>query len=595
MEVLALPDADRSTGSPAAASPPTRQQAGATGVARWWIDECGWPVFGVSPRLDEDGKWIKAPGFGGQPLPDGDEAPLLDRSKGGYHQATATADNARLVVRPDSWIASPLPPWVIALDVDKPDDFAAAVEEPLGAVWSDFEARALVVATRWPDERRRYVIGRVPNLDNRVCNRSGQIIPGVDVKGGLTGAGTKDGYVMCAAPGQQRPDGKGEYRILHGDPRALADFPPGVLNHLADYAPARDPEAPPPAGLGAHGGIVLRTENMRAAAAARPPEEVVEPGRYPYLFQQACAWFDGGAVHELGLSLAEQVNARFPDPTTPAEVARAVNDAWERTRPAREERERQVRAAAEEAVRNEAPAREAARRRRAQFDPREWEDFLPAVRHVGCEIVGIQPADVPGVIFPGESDPREWEFRGEVDDRLAVALMGADNRSGHSYTLRADVRRAYVREAARLNPRTYAEKIDEARAAIVAAVRSCPSRTIVTEILKSAGVLNHYQSPAQAKVLERLAVKVLGELGWSRTPPIGVVSRSFAVWAKPRQNARRADGSAARMEAERGERPAGVPLNVTSFTHPARWEWARNDKTWRCFVPPAGWTPDLDI
>lgn len=145
--------------------------------------------------------------------------------------------------------------------------------------------------------------------------------------------------------------------------------------------------------------------------------------------------------------------------------------------------------------------------------------FLAAVKDVGCEIVGVQPANYVGIIWPEGGDPEPLEVRTPADSRLLVALReGALQQNYRPFELRVDTRRAFYDEAARRNPRTYEHLVDEARAAIEATIRELPAgRGVVHAVLARSGVLNTTQSGAQARPLEKLTTKIFRELGWRPT------------------------------------------------------------------------------
>ena len=224
---------------------PDRDQIGGTAFARAWA-RLGFPVFPLS-TLVKDGKWTKAPALK-VPETDDDRAPDtipgLDRSKGGHHQASTDDGYVHKTwadLRGRALVGSPLPTDVICLDFDKSEDAWLEAHPELVEVYQRQRAATFVVQTQ--DAERFHIYFRVPS-GTRVPARFPGYGPAPpdnirhfgELKGCWSSEGNKAGYV--ALPTQRRPDGKGRYHVVNGEPTAPALIDPRLLAHLLDGTPA---------------------------------------------------------------------------------------------------------------------------------------------------------------------------------------------------------------------------------------------------------------------------------------------------------------------------------------------------------------------
>ena len=309
---------------------PDRSALGGTAHARAWA-RLGHPVFPITTGVDKDGKWAKAPALKspahGGPVPP-DKIDGLDRAKGGFHQAsiddhfvhTTWAD-----LRGTALAGSPLPPDVIALDFDRPEKEWLAAHPDLRDIYEQQRAATFVVETQ---PGRYHVYFRVPP-GVRVPAR----FPGHghrpddnfraygEVKGAWSTDSKKAGYIVLA--GQTRPDGKGAYTPLHGDPTTLALMDPRLLAHLLDGTPAA---AQAPTGRASvslkPSSFVDTTDDWRLT------EVVHEGGREPAL--HALAWSrDWRSYEELFLLFTGVNHSLFRPPHDDAYIQTIATREWE--------------------------------------------------------------------------------------------------------------------------------------------------------------------------------------------------------------------------------------------------------------------------
>ena len=205
------------------------------------------PRLSLSSATNADGKWAKRPTLckpeDGGPVPP-DEIAGLDRGKGGFHGASCDDGYVHRTwadLRGASLTASPLPVDVIALDFDRPESEWLKGHPDLVEIYQRQRAATFVVQTQ--DAERFHVFFKVPS-GTRVPARfpgHGPAPPDNfrhfgELKGCWSSGGTKAGYVVL--PTQQRPDGKGTYHVVNGDPTAPVLIDPRLLAHLQDGTPA---------------------------------------------------------------------------------------------------------------------------------------------------------------------------------------------------------------------------------------------------------------------------------------------------------------------------------------------------------------------
>ena len=309
--------------------------------ARAWAS-LGFPVFPVSTWMP-DGRWSKAPAcpspeHGGPVAPD--RIVGLDREKGGHHQASINERHIHemWMSRPDVsslLTASPLPAHVVCWDWDRPEADWLAFHPDLAEVYLRQRERTFVVRTQ--DAERYHVYFRLPEgvvVPARFPGAGGgppdNIRHYADIKGATSRQDLKAGYIVL--PNQQRPDGKGAYTGVHGDPANLAVMDPRLVAHLID------------------GAVPVAAPTGRAAASLRPStyssgdsshwvtDIIHEGGREPHL--HGLAWSQDWASYDEMLIVMRGVNAANFRPHHPdgriIEIARREWGAYQERQPAPE-------------------------------------------------------------------------------------------------------------------------------------------------------------------------------------------------------------------------------------------------------------------
>ena len=551
---------------------------GSTGLARWWIAR-GYPVFGVAPTI-EAGSWRKRPAF----TVDDDKTlvpdtlPYLRRTgerSGGYHQATLHADSVRHVVKADSRVATPGPADLCAIDVDDPAAFAPWADD----LWRAHVARTLVVASRYPDRERVHVYCRLPS--GLRIRETDVTVPGVDACGFYTAAGFKSGYWVL--PTQTRPDDAGEYRVLSGRVDEIPILDPRVIERLTQ------------------GGRVVATTRRGVISATAARWRAGEPDERDHTTMGDGDGRNDALLGELGrvrrqhrdyaahLRYARGFNLEFAEPMTDAEVLTVVNSSWgyRKTDPEPEpdtapkpapkpEPDTDPDPEPQPAPDTDPEPQPADRKGKPKGKPKsklcsyEIGGFRRALRQVGVRIVRVMPSGHVGVVWRKGQDPEELEIDTDADSRLQVLLRGKvrDVESKRYYIPERAWRRTLYRETARKHPKTYAHLVYGDRSDIEGVVRALPAGQYrVRDILIRAGVLNNYQSPAQARSLEKLACRILREHRMIALGPVHRYSRWVSqddgegVWQVdvPSQTCARCWRTPA------GWQPATVPATVVPF------------------------------
>ena len=307
---------------------PDRDRLGGTAFARAWA-RLGFPVFPLS-TLVKDGKWTKAPALK-VPETDDDRAPDtipgLDRSKGGFHQASTDDGYVHKTwanLRGRALVGSPLPTDVICLDFDKSESAWLEAHPELVEIYQKQRAATFVVQTQ--DAERFHVYFRVP-MGTRVLARFPGYGPAPpdnirhfgELKGCWSSEGNKAGYV--ALPTQRRPDGKGRYHVVNGEPTAPALIDPRVLAHLVDGTPAAM-DTP-------SGGVSLKPSTFyNPERDWRVEIDVGEGEREPTL--HGLAWSRDWRSHAEMLATFTGVNTlRFKPPHTQSYIEEIAQRQWE--------------------------------------------------------------------------------------------------------------------------------------------------------------------------------------------------------------------------------------------------------------------------
>ena len=249
------------------------------------------PRVPISSATDDDGKWAKRPALKspvkGGPAPP-DAIHWLDRRKGGFHGASCDDGYVHTVwaeKRGAVLVGSPLPEDVIALDFDRSEDEWLTANPDVADIYQAQRAATFVVESR---PGRHHVYFRVPSGLHIPASFPGHgprpadnIRAYGEIKGAWTSSGTKAGYVVVA--GQTRPDGKGSYRVVHGDPTDLVLMDPRLVDHLLDgtcAAVSQTPTGP---------SVSLRPSTFTQAGEDwRMEQNVGEGGREPAL--HSLAW-----------------------------------------------------------------------------------------------------------------------------------------------------------------------------------------------------------------------------------------------------------------------------------------------------------------
>ena len=312
---------------------PDRDRLGGTAFARAWA-RLGFPVFPLS-TLVKDGKWTKAPALK-VPETDDDRAPDtipgLDRSKGGFHQASTDDGYVHKTwanLRGRALVGSPLPTDVICLDFDKSESAWLEAHPELVEIYQKQRAATFVVQTQ--DAERFHVYFRVP-MGTRVPARfpgHGPAPPDNirhfgELKGCWSSEGNKAGYV--ALPTQQRPDGKGSYHVVTGTPTDLVLMDPRLLGHLLDGAVAAPSQAP------TGPSVSLRPSTYtRAGEDWRMSVDVGEGEREPAL--HALAWSrDWRSAEELRVNLSGYNDLHCKPPHPQSYIDEIAAREWEKYR-----------------------------------------------------------------------------------------------------------------------------------------------------------------------------------------------------------------------------------------------------------------------
>ena len=347
---------------------PAREKIGSTQLAHFWR-KAGFPVFGVTAS-----KWpafVTPPGQSIVP----DPCDYLNRTgdrgekNGGYHQASMHKDGVRVVVKHDTLVATPGPEYVLILDIDAPEKFDRL---GLAEAWDLFQSKTMVVASRWPDTERRHVYIRMPSG----VHVQTRIIPGGEICGAYRKGDPTTKANYWVVPNQERFDGQGTYRVLHGSPDTIATASPQIVQALLNHG---EPAAVLPDGR----GVSLKPSTFTDGSTEKPHAEIGIGGRNDRLFRDGCRIADGGATFEIMLEFLTMTNAQFAEPHGPEEVERAARSAWDRTQ-AKRTQAANARAAAEAEV----PVREPAPP--AETPQAAYERYCRAPEHVPLSGAGFR-------------------------------------------------------------------------------------------------------------------------------------------------------------------------------------------------------------
>ena len=459
---------------------PSRSQIGSVALARYWA-RLGYPVFGVAQTLDADGRWRKAPAFSTSPDASlvADPLPYLRRiggHNGGYHQSTLDADSVPAVVSASTLVATPGPADVLVIDVDDPERFDGL---GLGEVWTEYERRTLVVASRWPDRERRHVYVRVP-AGEQVHTRQ---VPGGEVCGHFTRDGRKGSYWIL--PGQERPDCKGEYVVMSGSPDGIPVADPRIVEALHRAGARAAPDARP---------VCLRPSTFTDSDDDGEP--VTAGGRNDFLFRRGCALADRCHDRDVVAEYVAALNAARCRPQhDAAEVDRVVESVMRRTAP--------VPAPKEAAP---APNPAASKKEAARYDYTR-DRLAAALAACGIEVARMMPRDQPAVRFGAAG---EWELlhRREPRSRIICELRErCQDKSGQPYYIRQNrLFDALLDEVARRKTVDVPADVDPDHAALEACISALqPGSYRVEDIVSAAGLRNLPEAAARAASLPHLA------------------------------------------------------------------------------------------
>ena len=571
-------------------------------VACWWARR-RFPVIPVGTKTTGSGKWIKdvplkSPEKGGPVPPD---HPLGLRrggpSSGGFHQATCDEGMLRRYF-PEGCqylVGTPGRIDLVILDWDEPggEERWLAANPELASDYRHFRSRTFCVQTRQDQPDRVHVYaGLQPGMQAPLRAGSDQFAGtnarncGLDIKSGTSGEGLIEGFVVLPGSGP-RPDGHGEYAVLHGAPDAIEPIPVQLYHHLTVPDGGARVERDT-----ATGTITRRTVSLKPSRMSRSdriPTRPIGPGqRY-------------AALRNIGrdpryrslddaLIFAAEFNRRFCQPPHPPdELERCVGEGWkwrerdEARKAAEQEQEPPPRAAEEDTDARRPDAADDMRppkgARQAKgggrdpgFDPSKPGDYRAAVAHIGCEILTATPGDSIRIRFPGEDpqQPAEWKAGNTIDSRLAVALReGARTHNDLPFAVgRSNDRIDFIREAARLNPVDMPHLVDEDYVSIEGTILGCPGVTRVLQILGRADVAHRTENAAQAKYLQALTRRIFRLHGWT---PSGSPVRAYHVWHQPEVRGRQS-----------------ASLNPRDMDSPG-WRLETGLPVARVYVPPAGW------
>lgn len=527
----------------------------------------GYPVFPVAPDskrplLAVDAEFKAAPWS--EVVPDW----LFEEGKGGFHQATLKPEFVRQYWSdfPNALPAVAVPPGRAVLDVDKPD----AIE---GHVLAKMSAAASCVV-RTPGGGLHLHFAAVEGLDKQEALYADQPRPDDEANNVHLGdwKAASKGYTF--APGAVRADG-GAYAIIHGTLDAPAgEFPPEYVPLLTEWyerslvrwRPLKDGGERRPFG----------DPQFREGGPRRVnPDDLLsmgEGGRHDAMLRGTMQDWNEDVYRPLEW-VAALVSAGRPEREAQQEVERAVRGAMATPRQPRMEPGKRILQDTPKVVNmDEHKAQAATYEQPDTCDSKRLSGFLKALKQIDCEIVQVMPSGHVGIIWPEGGDPVELEVRSREDARLCMMLAERvrDGAGGAFRISRADDRRMFYSEAARINPRSYEHLVDPARDAIEGVIRELPpGRAVVDFVLRRANVLNTTQAAAQSD-FAKLAARIFREFGWK---PTGIGVRSYLVFIK-------------------GKKILFSATDFSKATTGGRWENRGGQTRRRAWTSPAEWRPE---
>ena len=452
--------------------------------------------------------------------------------------------------------------------------------------WDDWlalyaEEATFVVRTRDDQPDRQHVYFSLPAGVNpppaayRVGGRSADppandIRHFADLRSFLSSDGMLSGYVVL--PGQERPDGHGAYRAVHGDPTALEDCPLDLLSHMT---PPERIEAPE----GRRGASLRDLMTGAAPSDSGSPAEggpLEEGNRNNALFRAGCGTRARSRDDVLAYLIG--VNALRCRPPHPLhEVERVADRVWNGYL----SREQESAAAP---VQQEAPPREEP----VQQAPAAAFGGPPTDTPEGCAEAIAEVADVFRALPVGKEFV-DWRDGGmcellavgnRADSRMVLTVeRRVRDRQGKPFELprRRDRRQAIYHEIGRANERRRADLSDEGLSMIDAAILSLlPEPVPAKQVLMASKILHTTQSAGQAGADDARVKRRLHAFGWRANEN---ARRQYQVWV-------RASG----QNDTAGERPDGTRANLRGVDGAGGyWQGRQGQTRLRCWMPPDGW------